>query len=505
MREFMRPGDLVGSIYDEDFGFRLTNASIKPAHIANGLGRALLSTSYKSTALAQTLRRWVRVQRSGFDEERNPNDKIIERYGDVFRGTTSGEIDPSRLNSFRSLAWAVLGADQGVYDNPDNSSYTLANERFITRDLSDNRCGLFLVRLLTAGPAEGSAATKLRVLLSSDTDPWTTLAWPLLVLAEQRPEVLDGEAAERAARADDLFAVREDGRLQSPTLWHLRAAYDRLAEFESEEGSKLNALRRLVLFGCFAIHVHMCTRWSEVDQQAPRPPIFFDMFDGIRFSLRDASRATVRAAGDAIEGLIATRIRQRLGGVTDQDSAEAWLAALDVTDPEVRKRYNAHAHEGHLATADALAEALLETGLEANRGHPINFLTELGRRAGYLTPWANAGRGGRQQKRYGVTAEFLEILVAATVEPENPLEFPEFLDALRDTFGVLVGRWGDDEAIRRNNLRPGQFGTPVSVAEEDLRMNVEALRRALLEAGYAKSYADGRTIVTTAPEMVTAP
>jgi hypothetical protein len=498
MSEHIRPGDLVAQIYDDDFGFRPTNASIKPVHVANGLGRALLARSYRSTALAQTLRRWVRNQRVGLDEERNPNHEVLERYGGVFRGATSVEVDLSRLTSFRALAWDVLGADQGVYENPDTSSYTLANERFLTRDPSDNRSGLFLAQLLTV-TSDGPAATRIRDLLASATDPWTTLAWPLLMLAEQRLEDSDEAGADGAMH---LFAQSGDGTLQSPTLRQLRTAYDRLAEFDSGEGSKLNALRRLVLFGCFTIHVHMCSRWSEVDSQAPRPPIFLDVFDGTRSSLRDTSRATLRAASDAIEGLIATRIRQHLTAAIGQDGLERWLGHLDATDPTVRTRYDAHAHDGQLSGLDALTEAMLETGIEANRHHPIVFLTELGRRAGYLRPWANAGRGGRLQKRYGVTAEFLEILVAATVEPDNPLEFPEFLDALRDVFGIVAGRWEEDEVIRRNNLRPGQFGMPVSVAEEDLRMNVEALRQALLHTGYAKSYADGRTIVTTAPETV---
>ena len=33
--------ELLESVYDEEFGFRLTNFSIKPVHVANGLARAL--------------------------------------------------------------------------------------------------------------------------------------------------------------------------------------------------------------------------------------------------------------------------------------------------------------------------------------------------------------------------------------------------------------------------------------------------------------------------------
>ena len=44
------------------------------------------------------------------------------------------------------------------------------------------------------------------------------------------------------------------------------------------------------------------------------------------------------------------------------------------------------------------------------------------------------------------------------------------------------------------------FNEVVSINEEDLRRNVEEFRELLVESGYAKAYADGRTMVTTRPE-----
>ena len=109
---------------------------------------------------------------------------------------------------------------------------------------------------------------------------------------------------------------------------------------------------------------------------------------------------------------------------------------------------------GDLDPVDALARAIVDEAFAKAREHPIGSLVELGRRAGFLSPWANSGRGGKLRKRYTATAEFLETLVAATVDPNEPLEFPEFLDRLKDDFGILVGRPEDDPIIRRNNLSP---------------------------------------------------
>lgn len=490
------PEQLVERIYDEEFGLRPTNFQIKPVHVANGLVRALTGRTYQASPLAQTLRRWVLKQKTGVQEERFPNDLILKRYGAAFAGKDGPEPDEEALNTFRQLARDALGADDAVFADADQSSFTLANERFVTADPSDNRTGLFLVRLLTTG-GEGEAARCLRELTTSENDPWTTLALPLLQLGEARDGSLKPEQAALAARAEPLFDTT-GGVLRSPVLHELRQAYDRLARFERSEGSKVNSLRRMVLFGCFAVHVHLVSRWSEIVPRAPRPPIFPDMLEGARPAVLDASRATVRAAGDALEGLLVQRISDYVRQWPDRASL---LDAIPEKQRErVRGRMEVYRGEAQPGAHDPLTDALLDVGLEDTNGHPVSFLTELGRRSGYMVPWANQGRGGKLQKRYSFTPEFLETLIGAVVEPDDPLDFQEFLQRLHDYFGVVVGRPQDDQVIRRNNLNDGQFGSPISVSEEDLRANVEGLRRLVVESGYAKMYADGQTIVTAAPE-----
>ncbi len=156
---------------------------------------------------------------------------------------------------------------------------------------------------------------------------------------------------------------------------------------------------------------------------------------------------------------------------------------------------------GGTEPSDALARAMAEDAIDRVGEAPIGSLIELGRRAGFLAPWSNQGRGGKLRKRYTATAEFLETLVAATVEPDDPAEFPEFLERLRDSFGVVMGRPEDDVVIRHTDLRDEEFWpSVVSINEDDLRRNVEEFRELLVECGYAKAYADGRTMVTTRPE-----
>lgn len=488
LEDLLSPRDLVLRIYNEDIGFEPRNKSIKPVHIANGLGRRLMGRTYATHALAQMLRRWVENQKLNVLDERYPNAVILERYGDAFASASGTMIDQAALSDLRTLARGAIGADDAVWEIPDKSSYTLSNERYLTRDPSDYRAGLFLSRLLEAG-GPGRAARRLRTLLKSGSDPWTVIGEPMLNLADVREE--PGDRPEIATLSDGLFETDAAGNLISPSLRRLRTAFDRLAEFEEAEHSKLNSLRRLVLFGCFALHVHLLSRWSEASPGAPRPPIFLDLYNGDRVAIRDASRATVRAAGDAVEGLLYHRIGEYLEEVVREP--QHWDAIL--SSQSVRERIASYGND-YGTQLRAIQDAYLDVGLEAIGCQPIEYLTELGRRAGYMTPWAVQGRGGKLQKRYGLNHEFLEVLVAATVGPRDFMEFNEFLDRLRDDYGIVVGRPLDDDAIRRNNLNSGQFGTPTSIREEELRRNVAALRKAIEEIGYAKSYADGRTLIT---------
>ncbi len=495
---YTAPKELLHEVYDQEFGLLLSNFSIKPVHVANGLARELTQRTYGTKALNRTLRRYVRKQKRGVDQEVNPSTAILDDYAAAF--DSSGMLDHKQINKLRTLALGVLGADSAVFPQPDKSSYTLSNERFITRDPSDARAGFFLARLLTAEPEDRTrAADHIRELLKLEDDAWTTLALPLLGFTEAREETRSESAALRDAAADHLFRSA-GGQLISPTLRNLRDAYDRLARFEQKSGSKLNSLRRLVLFGCFAIHVHVISRWSESDLDAPRPPILLDLFDGTVVPVRDASRATLHAAGDAVEGLILARFRGHVMAEygSNAEGIKAALASSSLEEAQALSSAFDDYHGGGTNAVDALAQGLIDAAF--GREHPIGAVIELGRRAGFLTPWANSGRGGKLQKRYTATAEFLETLIAATVEPEAPLEFPEFLDRLRDDYGIVVGRPQDDQVIRRNNLSDDQFGTPTAMYEEDLRRNVEKMRRLVVESGYAKAYADGRTVVTTVLE-----
>jgi len=496
------PATLLHRIYDEEFGFLPTNASMKPVHVANAMARRITGKQSDFGPLARVLRQYVDNQRGGFQEERNPNASILADYGARFADRFGNPPNDEQMSRFRSLAKDTLGADDAVF--PTMAAFTLSHVGMITSDFSDNGSGDFLAGLLSAGaPAQPDrAASLLRKLLTTETDPWSTLAWPLLDLGSAQEATL-GEAAQlRAERVAGTLATDSHGRLIPPTLRILRQRYDQLADYEEAHGSKLTTLRRFVLFGVFALHVHMIRRCQDSIDNGPQPPLLLDLFDGRRKSLREASAATLQGGFRSIEQLVIARIRAHLDDACQGSPQKFVIDMPETVEWEaVRKEYEAQS--GGIDPLLALAEAYWKAGYSGVgpkdvKGVPWNSLLGLGRRAGYLLPYDNRGRGGKEHKRYGANAEFAEVLVASTVVPGDPMDFDDFLETIRDSYGIVVGRTSDFDIIRHNDLRPGApIRRSVSINESDLRANLMAFRDLIIDIGFAKSYADGRTVVTT--------
>lgn len=502
MSETETPADVLRRVYDEEFGFLPTNASMKPVHVANAMARRILGTQTDFGPLARVLRQYVDNQKGGFKEERNPNSAILGEYGARFEDRFGNPPSDEAMTRFRSLAKDTLGADDAVF--PTLASFTFSHARMITTDFSDNGSGDFLASLLTAGAPTrpDRAATLLRDLLSTDTDPWSTIGWPLLDLGEEHEATLGAAAQVRADRSASMLATDKKGQLVSPTLRVLRERYDQLADYEAAHGSKLTTLRRLVLFGVFTLHIHMIRRCHDVIPDGPQPPLLLDLFDGHRRSLREASAATLQGGFRAIEQLVIQRIHDHLGEVCGK-KPDSFVASLPESKEWDAVRIEFEAQLVGRQPLDALADAFWKVGYSGVgpkevQGFPWNTLLALGRRAGYLLPYDNRGRGGKEHKRYGANAEFAELLVASTVTPGDPIDFDDFLDRIRDSFGIVVGRTADFNVIRHNDLRPSvPVRRSVSVMESDLRANLLAFRDLIIDIGFAKSYADGRTVVTT--------
>ena len=115
-----------------------------------------------------------------------------------------------------------------------------------------------------------------------------------------------------------------------------------------------------------------------------------------------------------------------------------------------------------------------ESARRASKGLPWHALLALGRRSGYLLPYDDRGRGGKEHKRYGANAEFAEVLVAATVVPGDP---STSTTSSRSCAGTpLASSSGAGSTSRSSGAMTSvlvpRLQRSVSVNENDLRANL---------------------------------
>lgn len=473
-------------------GYRPNSASIKPVHIANGLCRAALGVHYDPVKLNHALNRWVKQQ------ERHSTEDLIEA-AKAQLGELAEPQNIGRLNTLRKLLKDVLGADQAVYDKNENCSYTLTHSAHITPDHNDRHTGDFLAHVLNAdlGSGPSPVVRLLKKLLDDASDEITVLSLPLTADEECNEYDTDYDEPEslktRVSGGESAF--------KQPILRYIRAGFDSLAKFETERGSKLHSLRRLVSFATFSIYLHLIHRALDFEDgrtfKTRRPLMLFDFVQEGWGPIALASHASYNLAAKKIDQMLVSGVRAGLEqeyATWTRKRAEDFIEGVVFKGSEkVQERKQKHflevfrSYVASLPILDALATAIVDVMLEDLSGTPSDFARALGVRGGLLAP-----RGQRAvRKRYSPSPELLEVLLASSMSPDEELKMDELADRWRESYGILTGVLPTDATDLAN-------ASILDAQKEHLVDNHRALKDILIKVGFAREYADGVTIVTLA-------
>ena len=245
----------------ECLGYAPVSSSTKPAHIANGWFRRLIGKAYDPVLLNNTIIHWV-----GSKEE-NPSDLLLQQNADVFEPFLPQNKRQAFVD-FRADLRALLSPYGGAANRGNNwSSYNITHREHLTKDRADNSVGAFLYHLLNIDCGSGPSAlvSLLLEILSDSSDEISTLAHPLTRQA--------GESMVNIATypAPTVFRRRKAGFL-SPCLRQIRRGFDQLHDYERSQGGGLEALRRAVAFGVFAVMLHMVNRARELRSEKGLTP-----------------------------------------------------------------------------------------------------------------------------------------------------------------------------------------------------------------------------------------
>lgn len=494
----MQIGEILNTVYDADVGWRPASGNIKPAHVANGLIRALQGGRYDTTRLHEFVVWWRAGKKPN---EARSYEALLEAHPHIYEGFGK-EFDRARR-----YAKGLLGGDNALFPSVDHSSFSLTNGLMVTADNNDRRLGLFAAALMgdPADPTTLAAAVRDASSADAPRDPLTTLVWPLLDDGEPKPSS-GGKPAERVTKA---LGRRHNAAFTAAMGDAARC----LATHERAQGNPMRTLQRAVQFACVATVTH-AQALSAGGKLANRPPALLTLSGHRRSDVAVASERSLDQIFRRFEAWLAKRLGARIkkgralaegedplpADTTDLRTIRPLLAKFapkkgqDADDALVRERAHYFKRARQLLGEDAeptqiLARALVDAyAREFSAGGPRRFLQTLGCRVGLLYPHF-AGRA--KDKRFRPSVPVLDMIVRACVPAGEAMSLSEFLERLWDRFGLVVGgrrddRWDDAAFLAHHGL---------AVDTPELIANTERLIDELAAMGLARRYADDVTFI----------
>lgn len=465
---------------DECLGYKPVSSSTKPAHIANGWFRRLAGKSYNPVLLNEVMIQWVR------SKELNPSEPLLERESDLFQPFLP-QTQRQAFVDFRADLRALLSPFGGaVNSGNDWSSYNITTLRHLTKDRADNSVGAFLYHLLTTdcGTGPSPLVSFLLSILNDSSDELSTLSAPLL------HGISEAAVSVGSYPAVTVFKRTKDG-FSSQSLRHLRQGFDQLYQFEESFGGGLDALRRAVTFGVFAVLVHMVNRGPELRKAKGITPMLLYFGGRKRNTVHYASHQTYSFCRQSIEQMYTSKFQQKVAARIGDDPSlrecQKFVKQLEfekANEADAKRLEISNLLSAYTETQqpiEALASALTDVTFRLMSGDPTDFYRGLGVRVGFLRPT------GGTRKFFSLEGILLEAVLASCVSKDE-LTYKEFLDILYERYGILTGGRQHDADVL--------LGVGIDqVTVEDLRENSMSLRRQLVATGWASEYADGVMIV----------
>jgi hypothetical protein len=477
---------------------------IKPAHLANGLFRAICGGYVNDEA--QQMAIYPKAYPFLTTESPLIEGKLasrIERFTphqrEALRFLNGQEEKRAMMNS-------LLGADKTLFRLVNTSSYSLSHVSQITNDNHDRNTGLWLFSILKQGD-NNPALKLLRDLLLQDSlnrnDELSLITLPLT--SDSILHTQNYDYAEPENIKNNTGGVFNDQIIQT-----IRAAFDLLALNDTEsahKNGKLDVLRHFVILGCFSVYFHL----ANADKNIPTVPMIF-RFDRNLTTLSQASVRSYQYLLRSINELLYREIYNVLELLDHNGSYSSWnddesiekhiRETIDwyrTTTPSSREKekntvdklqqeclvlfqsYRSETASTH--PREALARAISDMLAIVLSSTPQDVVRGLGTRIGLLSQYS-----GHQRKTYDPHPDFLEVLVRASIPPGQIWTLPKLAQHWADSFGIFCGALGDE------NNRIQSLG--VSVDQGEWLTNTNALAEMLELSGYARRYADGVVLVS---------
>ncbi len=470
-------------------GFVPTSNSTKPAHIANGVFRAV-SGEICST---HDVHSWI------LSESKN-NSLSTEEILKQFSGLLENGVheDKDKVKQLRFLLNQVFDQDKTVYPAYEFSAYNISSHWLINKPLqAEAKIGDFIFDILskTVNGNRSSALDLMRTALNTDTDDYTKILKPILVNPNNPSS---SERSEITYPSDDSIQWDSCKSL-------IRTGFDNISENMKSLGEDKNSLvvlERMVNFCGFASFLYL-TNANNARYAGVIPPIVVD--SGICMeSIERASEQSYTTGKKSVEDFFIMAIREILSESVSntQEDCKKWLEEELVFDnvkereecePAIKSYFESFSREEKdplTSLAHSLQIALYTFRYKNNS--PSDFCRVLGVRSGFVGP-----RGNRANvKRFifnSFTFETLALSVLSQDDLKSGISFKEFGRKLRKSYNIIIGTDVEEEIDILEKCNISQ-NTPGDL-RGDLSLNSQSIAETFISLGHGKRFADGVTII----------
>ncbi len=413
-------------------GFNPNTAKIKPAHLANGLFRVMLSYRYDTTRLLQ----FVYTPLKEGNPLRGCEPQTIYDQLVTAKHINPRDVSLPQVSALRSALRKIVTADNAVY--PGMDSYSAGAAPFVSNDHIGQDAGEFLALWLQRD-APRFRDTILSALMQL-TDPITVTATPLFDEDVPKPVVVKG--------ADTILAF---GDTCPPTLQRgmgtLAIAAEQLAVHMNAHPNKLARLRMAMLLSSFLVVRYLVDLEALFTPSTSRArPIFLlDFSSANNTPIRAASQRSYIFACQAMTRfytwMFAQYLRDRytledlaqvptygtkMKSAERQVIADVWQGANDDQRdaPDPYRVYGQAVYDIIVLLSEA----------------PILYMRQIGIRGGLFWP----PYGLQPTKQMAPRQDMLEVLIRSVCCQGEILTLGQIQDRLWQTFGIIIGGRAED-------------------------------------------------------------
>lgn len=476
------------SVCTDYLGFAPTSNATKPPHIANGLFRACLGETCRTTDVHE----WLICEGK---KDAVSSEQIISSYHQILE---RGQMEsPSNIKDLRFLLNEIFNQDNTTYPSYDFSVTTISSHWMVKKRVSaEANIGDFIFEILSKqiDGRRSPAIDLIRTALSYDTDDMTKLVKPIISF----PSESEKRDVTEVEYPDDT-EIKWDSCKDS-----IRQGFDRLSRnlvLIEENKNSLLVLRRMVNYAVFASLLYLIHGNAAVFG-GKRIPIVIDAGGEIE-SIKKASEQSFTAGKKSVEDYYVNAIYHIIDDEIPHDTDKAckkWIKEMVFTSEKeednkkaITSYFNSFRDEGDLpkfALAKALQIALYT--FEYKNNSPSDFCRVLGVRAGLVGPKGNRAK----IKRYLVNSFTLETITLSAISEEDlkdGIELKDLSERLVHDYCILIGADSDTEYSILEDMNIAQ-STPGDL-RGDLSLNAQQLADTYISLGLGKSYADGVTLI----------